>query len=238
MRQNPMNNQLTKIYETEFEKLSSKLMEYNENVGDTQKATNPFLLKVPENYTDFSNKIMIFGQETNSWCGECGDKSAFSNKIEKSIQIYQQFYLDGGINRYRGAFWNEFKRIKKQVSESNNAVIIWNNINKIGRIGKGNVHSINEIQFEYFNVIRDEIRLLKPNIIIFLTGHHYDFFIKHNLGKFKQKEIKENLYELNFVDEFENIKCFKTFHPGTLYRNKINRIVIHELIDNVKNACI
>ena len=233
-----MNNQLKEIYETAFEKLSSKLMEYNEKVAYAQKATNPFLIKVPENYNDFSNKIMIFGQETNSWCGECGDKSAFSNKLEKSIQIYQQFYLDGGINRYKGPFWNEFKRIKNQVSKTKNAVIVWNNINKIGRIGKGNLQPINKIQFENFNVIRDEIRLLKPNIIIFLTGHDYDFFIENNLGKFSKKEIKDNLYELDFGDEFKNTKFYKTFHPNGLYFKKINKIVIPELIKNVQNACI
>lgn len=233
-----MNNELTELYKEEFKRLYPKLNEYNEKVNYSRKATNPFLIKVPENYNDFKNKIMIFGQETNSWCQECGSKSAFSNNIEKSLEIYQKFYLNGGINHYRGPFWNEFKRIKNQVSKSKDSTVIWNNINKIGIIGTGNLNPINEIQFEHFDVIRDEIKILKPNIIIFLTGHDYDFFIKKNIGDFNQNKIKENIFELNFKKEFENIKCFKTFHPNALYRKKINRIVVPELINRVKNACL
>lgn len=233
-----LNNQLLEIYRNKFINLAPILNKYNESASFNEKATNPFLLKVTENYFDFKNRIMVFGQETNTWCYECGNNSVFSNNIDKSIEVYKVFYLDGGINHYRGPFWNEFKRIKKTVSKSNNSVVIWNNINKIGRIGKGNVHSINEIQFEYFNVIRDEIKLLKPNIVIFLTGHDYDFFIRKNIGNFNQIKIKDNLFELEFENDYGVSKYYKTFHPNALYMKGINKQVIPELIKNVQIACI
>ncbi|TVQ10897.1 MAG: hypothetical protein EA361_13250, partial [Bacteroidetes bacterium] len=116
-----MNEKLQVIYREKFEILTPRLHEYNEKVGFKNKATNPFLLKVPDNYDSFKNRIMIFGQETNTWCKECGNKSAFSNNLDKSIQLYENFYLNGGIKKYRGPFWNEFKRIKKQVSKTENA---------------------------------------------------------------------------------------------------------------------
>ena len=233
-----MNNQLLELYNKEFGKLIPKLNEYNENVEFDKKATNPFLIKVAENYQDFKNRIMIFGQETNTWCKECGNKSAFSNNIERSLQIYQKFYLDGGINHYRGPFWNEFKRIKKEVSKKNNATFVWNNINKIGKIGKGNLNEINKIQFKNLDVIRDELKILKPNIVIFLTGHDYDFFIQKNIGNFSQNDVEKNLYELDFGNDFESIKFYKTFHPNALYRKGINKIVISNLINRVENACV
>jgi len=177
---------------------------------------------------------MIFGQETNSWCNECGDKSSFSNNIDKSISIYEKFYLNNGIKSYKGPFWNEFKRIKKEIKKHNNSsVIIWNNINKIGRIGKGNLDAINKIQFENFMVIKDEIKILKPNIIIFLTGTDYDFFIKNNLRDFKQIEVSESLYNLDFVNNYSDINFFKTYHPNALYFMKKNKIVIPKLINEV-----
>jgi len=134
-----MNKKLEKIYRKKFELLAPKLDEYNKKVGYNNKAMNPFLLKVPDNYYSYTNRIMIFGQETNTWCKECGGGSAFSNNIDKSIKRYEIFYLNGVINRYRGPFWNEFKRIVKSIKKEIDSVIVWNNINKIGRIGKGNV---------------------------------------------------------------------------------------------------
>lgn len=233
-----MNTHLQNIYRNKFDLLAPKLTEYNQKVGFQNKATNPFLLKVPDNYESFKNRIMIFGQETNTWCKECGNKSAFANNIDKSIHIYEKFYLNGGINKYRGPFWNEFKRIVKHIKKEHDSTFIWNNINKIGRIGKGNLDMINRIQFDYFQVIRQEIELLLPNIIVFFIGHNYDFFIRENIGSFTQEIISDSLYRLKFKNDFENIAFFKTYHPNGLYHLKKNRIVIPNLIKEIKNACI
>ena len=141
------------------------LKKYNLKCNKNNKATNPFLISVPGNYLDFKNSIMIFGQETNSWCGECGNQSEYSHSLKKSLEIYRTFYINGGINKYRGPFWNEFKGIRREVTKSYNACF-WNNINKIGRIGKGNVPEINRLQFEHFSVIKNEIKILRPKVFL------------------------------------------------------------------------
>lgn len=233
-----MNDQLQKVYYQKFNSLTIKLQEYNSEADSQNQATNPFLLNVPADYTNYQNKIMIFGQETNTWGKECGNNSIFSNNIVKSIEVYENFYLKGGINRYRGPFWNEFKRIKKQISNSENAIFVWNNINKIGRVGKGNIDKINQIQFKYFQVIKEELRILSPNIVIFLTGPDYDIFVKNNIGDFTQKLISDSLFEVKFASEFQNIVFFKTYHPNGLYHLGKNRIVIENLIKEIQNACM
>ena len=233
-----MNNKLRELYIEKFQVLAPELKEYNAKVGFDKKATNPFLLQVPSNYESFENKIMIFGQETNFWCGECGNDSAFSNSIDKSLEIYESFYLNNGTGSYGGPFWNEFKRIKRTVIKPENSIFVWNNINKIGKTGKGNLDEINKIQFKNFKVISEEIELLKPNIVVFLTGHNYDFFIRENIGNFNQKEISDCLFELDFNKNYKNIKFFKTYHPNGLYHLKKNRIVIPNLINEIQKACI
>lgn len=233
-----MNEQLQNLYREKLDLIAPKLYEYNSKVGYSKKATNPFLLKVPDNYNAFRNRIMVFGQETNTWCKECGDKSAFSNNITESIAVYERFYLKRGIKNYRGPFWNEMKRIIKEIEKGGNSIVIWNNINKIGRIGKGNIKEINHIQFKYFQVIRDEIKLLQPNILVFLTGSNYDFFIEKNISSFSQEKISDSLYGLKFKNGYENIIALKTNHPNRLYHLKKNRIVMPKLISEIKNACI
>ncbi|MGF7141473.1 hypothetical protein [Roseimarinus sediminis] len=232
-----MNKKLKELYVENFRLLVPELLEFNSKVNKNKKATNPFLLTVPTDYESFQNKIMVFGQETNGWCGECGDGGAFSNNIDKSLGIYNSFYLDGGIRKYKGPFWNEFKRIKREIEKRKNSVFVYNNINKIGKLGRGNLDKINEIQFRKFNIINDEINLLKPDIIIFLTGPNYDFFIKKNIGAFEQTTISDSIFRIVFTSKHQNIKCFKTYHPNALYHQKKNRIVIPQLIDEILKNC-
>ncbi|SDM41166.1 Uracil DNA glycosylase superfamily protein [Daejeonella rubra] len=232
-------DELISLYRERLKIVDGHLKEYNLNVPPEKKATNPFFITIPDDYGSYSNRIMIFGQETNGWCNECGNNSEYSNSLDKSIEIYRKFYLNGGINSYSGPFWNEFKRIRKAIQEHKNTVFLWNNVNKIGRIGKGNIKEINEIQFRYFQLIRDEIELLKPNVIVFLTGSDYDYFIENNFGKFKQTEISDSIWEISFNDDrLKSIKSFKTYHPNALYFKGKNRTVIPNLINEIKNACI
>ena len=88
-----MNEKLKELYIDRFELLTPELEEYNSTVDSEKKATNPFLIRVPSNYERYQNKIMIFGQETNSWGKECGNNAVFSNNIEKSLDIYEKFYF-------------------------------------------------------------------------------------------------------------------------------------------------
>lgn len=233
-----MKQKLEELYQKQLDKIDSHLKNHNSKCPKYNRATNPFLISVPENYLEYKNSIMIFGQETNSWCNECGKQSEYSNSIKKSLEIYKSFYIDGGIKKYRGPFWNEFKRIRKEISKSYNCYFIWNNVNKIGRMGKGNVAEINSLQFEHFEVIKDEIRILKPKVFVFLTGNDYDHFIKKNIGEFVQKQISESIYQINFLGEFSHIQAYKTFHPNALYMKGKNRIVIPNLIQEIKKACI
>lgn len=233
-----MNEKLRNVYEIEMKNIYSELNAYNKNVTKDKKATNPFLISVNENYSESKNSIMIFGQETNGWCGECGEASEYSKSIDKSLETYVSFYLKGGISKYRGPFWNEFKRIKKEVGKSKNAVFVWNNINKIGRIGKGNVTEINEIQFREPSIVKAELKILKPQILVFLTGNDYNHFIEQNIEKFEEKKLSESLTELKFTNEFKHLKVFKTFHPNALYHQGKNKSVISNLIDEIKKACI
>jgi len=231
---------LFSIYQEKFKILDEHLYQYNLNVLNPEnKATNPFCITIPEDYETYTNKIMIFGQETNKWCRECGDGGVYSNSLEESLDIYKKFYLSGDFFRYRGPFSNEFKRIRREITKSKNAVFLWNNINKIGRMGKGNIHEINQIQFEYFQPIRDEIQLLKPNILVFLTGPNYDFFIENNIGKFRQTLISDSIWQMHFEDEnLKSITSLKTYHPNALYLQGKNKIVIPNLINEIKSNCI
>lgn len=236
-----MNQELVELYETHFKNLVKPLTKHNsemkndDNLNDC--ATNPFLIKTSDDYNQSKNRIMIFGQETNCWGSELGNDSVFANDIQKSIEIYDEFFYKGGINSYGGPFWSEFKRIKREIENEFEASFIWNNINKIGRIGKGNYHLINDIQFQYFKVVKQEILLTKPNILILFTGFNYDEFIEQQIGAFKRVKITENVCFLKFENDLKDLIVINTFHPNALYMKSINREVIPTIIDEIKKVC-
>lgn len=66
---------------------------------------------------------------------------------------------------------------------------LWNNVSKIGCGGtdfgkscRKQTAEIREIEREYFGVVADEVKILKPDIIIFLTGKTADDEIKEKFG--------------------------------------------------------
>lgn len=227
-----INEKLKELYNIKMELLKTPLLEYNKNSNNIEKATNPLLIQVNENWKLADFKIMIVGQETNGWCHECGNSQEFNPNINKSIEVYNNFYLKG--NGYRSPFWNEFNRIRKNINPNKKVAFSWNNLIKIGKVGVGNSHKINQIKETYFNVLLEEIEILKPNCIIFFTGPNYNNFIEKYIGKNKTTPIVEfNSNELSIV-EFENLNslfCLKTYHPNYLYRSGLRLKVINKIIE-------
>lgn len=130
---------------------------------------NPLLLYIndEEQYVHADIKIMFFGQETNSWEGELGKKS-----IEELLKTYSDFFGQGKCFRYGGPFWNtvkDYMNTIKQLNPNKSVGYVWNNILKIGKEtskGKPN-NTFIDIQKEKFPVIKEEINILKPDIVIF-----------------------------------------------------------------------
>lgn len=99
---------------------------------------------------------------------------------------------------------------------------LWNNISKIGCGGTDFGKScrkptarIREIERQYFNVVPDEVKILKPDIIIFLTGYSADREIKEKfaLADDAFQSVGENI----FLDRIEipGVKyAARTIHPS------------------------
>ncbi len=222
-----LNIELLKLYEERVEKIAPLIFDYNEtlisNKGSLQDlASNPFLLKSPSDWSDSQMKVMIFGQETNFWGGEVSPNGIFCNLTNDLINIYEEFYLRD--NMYPSPFWNTFREIKTSIKyKYPSASFIWNNVVKIGRLGKGYVPKVRDISVSSFNVIPDELQILKPDLIIFLSGPNYDLNIELELGKFSKKPLLNTINERQlseiFLEKHPRIKCFRTYHPGFLNRD-------------------
>lgn len=220
-----MNTQLYDLYSSKWDRLSKHMKELSQSDQYAEKPTNPLLLSTNKqsNYTNADIRIMIFGQETNSWYGD------FNGDIRKVQKLYDDFFATGYCFKYGGYFWNAIKLFRNEIRNrfpEKSIDLLWNNVVKVGKSGsKGKPPKyIYEIEKKHFNVIPDEVKIMRPNLILFLSGPYYDSLIRNAFGEIDLKSIqgfkKRQLAEIQLPLP---IKTFRTYHPNYLYKNNISK---------------
>ncbi len=236
-----INQKLEELYVSKWENLKNYLNEIVENENYTIKPTNPLLLKHRdcEAYENSEIRLMIIGQETNDW-GGCFHKEV--DDMDEIIEIYTDFYSGYNFENHRGFFKNHFNSFLKLVKNKYPEKTIscfWNNVIKVGKANDKNIppQYILELEQKYFSVLKDEIEIIKPNVILFYTGHNYDKYVIHHFPELVKEDIigfnssELQIFKLNNVDF-----AFRTPHPQRLHfqgkerYNKIYEKIISEII--------
>lgn len=122
--------------------------------------------------------------------------------------------------------------------------VLWNNVLKIGRGGKAFGEccgkpwaEIREIEREYFNVVAEEVGILKPDVIIFLTGYEADQEIREifNLTPGDFNLVKEGVF-LHRIN-IPGIKyAARTIHPSSRRSKEDLTKHFDALVDDIVNA--
>ena len=203
--------------------------------------SRPFLLDVNDEYINSEKKVMIIGQETYTWYGLYKDFLNEDDGIKRTQDIYRNFMLDNKSN-YNSPFWNFFNKLE----ENSNASFICNNVykletieylehpNKLGKkvgfsvLSKNKVykHLIEKVKVFQKDILIKEIEILKPDVVIFLTGHPYDslFMDKqfNNIETFYQDINEATLLKIDqwkfgrFKNEYLPYNTYRTYHPNYL----------------------
>ncbi len=198
-----MNQKLKKLYETHW----NDLIECSEGTD----AAYPLLIKVNDEYQKAKIKVMIVGQETDGWCGKLEEGKKDTESVLNTYFNY--FYKSKDKNRR--PFWNRknFKYFQEQLTKklsTNTISFIWNNVSKIGKVTKGKpTKKIDELEKESFNIFEEELKILKPDIIIFTIGRR-KIPIQHQENKPLEDKY---IFEINFIN-YPEIIAFSTYHPN------------------------
>ena len=105
------------------------------------------------------------GQETNGWVGGfCGNSEA---DLAHNVETYQKFNF--GEN-YQNLFFPYARELTTLLTGSESWM--WSNLYKFGKDSGMGAPSekINDLELTHFDVFRDEIRILNPTCVIFMTG--------------------------------------------------------------------
>jgi hypothetical protein len=215
-------DQLYELYVSKWDGLCKGMQPILKDEVYDVKPADPLLLfpgtEGGNEYDSADIRVMIFGQETKGWSDFGYDN--LSTDIEQIMNGYDKFVTDGGTP---GPFWYGIrlfiKLLNKRFPEKKTGYI-WNNIIKIGKKnGKGSSPDyIYNVEQQYFSVVKKEIEILKPHIILFLTGPNYDDRIKNKLGEVTFEPLSPS------YDEREIAKltiphvdyAVRTYHPNYL----------------------
>jgi hypothetical protein len=230
-----MNSSLEKLYSSKWGELSEAFKNILDNDIFEIKPTNPLLLKIADedSFRDADIRLMIYGQETNSW-GE-----QFNPNINSTIEIYDEFFNSDYCFTYGGQFWNGISRFLSLLQKKypdKTIRFVWNDIVKIGKYADKGFppEYIYKVERECFSVIKEELEIIKPNVILFLTGPNYDSVIADNFGNLNYRAIEpfsgREISEIT-VDGFPN--SFRTYHPNYLWRNDID-FYFETIINRIK----
>jgi hypothetical protein len=133
------------------------------------------------NYYNSNLKILFVGKENNGWFGkkereECGVKNIQDKNLylEKNLDLYERFNL--GKN-YRKPFFTFIDLLISKFNEKGlSAGFVWSNLLRMDCGGEHNIKT------EVFNIdenkiLVNEIKILKPDMVIFATGPNYDYWL-------------------------------------------------------------
>jgi len=197
----------------------------------------PFLIKVTQKYENSSKRIMICGQETQGW-GRQYYNSPSTTSVYDVLKKYDDFVnkqdssglSKPGYTEHSSPYWNFIWQIMRSFPEVG---FVQNNIVKVGKaIKHGCDDEINVLTQKHFPVFMNELEILRPTLIIFLTGN-YDKRIKSTLGDFSTEHIGDidACFDILTFNNLNIPKAIRINHPGWLQRNKLYNQRKNELIE-------
>ena len=203
--------------------------------------SEPFFTGVYD-YTDKSLPMIMFvGQETNGWgCydrfinkSDVSDSQSFvwqltKINMEKSKDIELCSY--GEKNKYSydsHAFWNFIRNIYEKI----NVNVVWNELDKIHycckdekcvTLWKEDELELNKPLENGKSLLLNEIEIIKPDLVVFLTGPNYYKSMESALDLETIKKPNKKWCCQEFGIPVDNYKapCLWTYHPNALCRMK------------------
>ena len=209
-----------------YNQQKSKILEIKSRCNNNDKMNGPFLIAPNDAYQQAAIKVAFIGQETNGW----------SNKPDISEQMTTYINFNLGENyKYRkiSPFWGVIRKIETALTGSILSSA-WLNLNRYDQDKKapsiGNQLILSELDY----LLVEELKLIAPDVVIFLTGPHYDQRItsllqgeKTPIDGFNQRKLCQ------IKSPALTSMIFRTYHPNYLRRARLEKDVIEAISTEV-----
>jgi hypothetical protein len=171
-------------------------------------------IKIQKRFGEAIPRLMIVGQQTRGWYNER------AGNVDALMDGYEEFDLGRGY--YNSPFWVFSRWLSAGLNvEGDEWDFIWSNLYKVDQ-GQGALSDIELVsKLRSIALLPQELKIIKPSIVIFLTGPHYDQVLRDTFPDLEFEEIGNwERAELCLIqsDELPK-KCLRAYHPNFIWRN-------------------
>mgnify|MGYP002620383668 CR=1 FL=1 len=233
---NEIQKQLNGIYLEYLNKLTSD--GELRNKLEIDRISPPVLINIDAPYAQYAEadiKILYIGKENNGWMSrknqeEYGLNQNFTETeifLNALLKLYKKFNLG---RKYRRAFYTFMDLLLEKFKINNRKPgILWSNLIRLDCVNKKNLSESDKLKEKVFEldennqILREEIAILKPDIVVFVTGPNYDHFLKKSFPGLKMNQLRD--FKPREISILEHDSLPKTslriYHPG--YHNRLGR---------------
>lgn len=230
-------------------KINSKLRDvYQPYLKGLKEATKknahdfsyPLLMKAFPEYLKANKKILFVGKETYGWCGETM-KNSRNLTVDYLTDFYEQFafaygkmdIMDGKSYSGKGSpFWRFVWEFHQAVNKTEDNGFLWTNFSKCDCGGTTPNKKLQTVNYKGFELILEEIKIIKPDIVLFLTGWSYENQFQRVFNPLEYETIDVNfLYRC--IHKYLPVNSFMTTHPNYLNYKGAFHSVIKQIIKNI-----
>jgi hypothetical protein len=219
-----MNSQLRNLYDRHLPALLTLRKQY-------PMTSYPHLIRVAPAYEKARRKVAFVGQQTAGWAPHTVRAAEMeadlpNRLIDGLLKLYEEFFPPGPVS----PFWRAAQQVYNAlVPKGPTDGYVWVNLVKIDENKQGPPVAADQDWFERFNVLPDELAILKPDVLIFFTGPYYD---ERMLETFPGAKLIPILETDSMIARVEHPALpphtYRTYHPGFLNRGRWH--VIEQLI--------
>ena len=156
-------------------------------------------------------RLVILGQEPNGWYDSYINSEEV---IREYIKVYEDFRLGA---EYNSPFWQYAHWFNKELNGYDEQNFVWLNINKFcGGEGGRPEQEVLDNEVRFYNLLSEELSVLKPDVCLFLTGPDYDEDITRKLPDVTFEEVGgfEKRKVARLCSKQLPRHSYRTYHPG------------------------
>lgn len=228
---------LTKLYQTYYLDLQIRAAEFENN------PSSPLLMHIFPEYFQVEKRLMIVGKETNSWGGHVKNYPT----IDKVLQCYQDFALGHGYcgrdgqktpRSLNSPFWNVSRNLFQALNpemQKKDKGFLWTNLSKMDSGETYKVQKAQSRQYPDFAILKDEVKILQPDVVVFLIGHDYNAQMEEYLNvEIKLVDPELQIYHVIDPKGILPKHSYKIFHPRYLYKLRTHHKVVERIVEWVR----
>ena len=186
-----------------------------EENSTSPKLSDPLLVNPKECYAQASPKLFFVGIVTDGWGRSTKnvDKwlkhSGYPDAVDQSIVK-------------KASFWTCVKKLHEMLGvDFDGGYGVWSNLIRMDDDGNEPEHDLAEEMIDRFPLLREEVRICAPDLVVFLTGNKREDLIRMTFGAdtkiVRLTSTKIGKEDLALVHLGLGIRAYRTHHPRYMY---------------------